>query len=453
MKLAIKGGTPVRSTLFPAQNSIGPEEKAAAMRVMDTGILTGYQGNWSSNFYGGVEIRALEEEWAAKFRVKHAIACNSATSGLFIACGAVGMGYSVGGDGLGRRGGDAIVTPFSMTCSATAPMGWGTGVRFGDIERGHYCLSVDSVREHLLNAFTKFSAVIPVSLFGQPYDANAYKTMLEETRKLTGRRVYVIEDAAQAVGSTLDGRYAGTLGDIGVYSFNLGKHLTAGEGGMIVTDDDELAMRCRLIMNHAEAVINDYDKQSAPGVIPAGQVISHDMYSLFGFNLRMPEISAAIVRVQLGKMDHMIAQRVDNVDYLVNKLKDIPCLEMPAVRTGCTHSYYVLPLKYKQEEVAGQSLPAFSPHRDHFVAAVKAELKPVMGRENEGVTIGAGYIKPIQAMPLFDRSADETPECKRQWQDELIIVHRMFGPAASRRDLDDVANAFEKCWENREEIL
>lgn len=443
-KLAINGGTPVRNQLFPSQNTIGPLEIEAANRVLSSGKLTGYQGSWGPNFYGGKEIRALEEEWAQKFGVKHAIACNSATSGLFIACGSCGMDQA--------DAGDAIVTPFSMTCSATAPMGWKHGVRFGDVERDYYCLSADSVREHLIsNMLTKFSAVIPVSLFGQPYDAVAYRKLLDEYSKLTGRRVYIIEDAAQAVGAMLYdkqdiGHYAGTLGDIGVYSFNLGKHLTAGEGGMIVTNDDELAMKCRLLMNHAEAVVNSmndqHDKADESGWIKSLDALK----SLYGFNLRLSEVHASIIRVQLQKMDYMIKQRVDNIAYLVNKLKTIPCLEMPKIREGCTHTYYVCPLRFNSNKLDGI-------YRDKFVAAVKSELQPVKDRENEGVTISGGYIRPIQNMPLFGRSLDETPECRRQWQEELIVLHRMFGPAASRRDLDDIYNAFEKVWKNREELL
>jgi|GEM_PF-110460 len=462
-KLAITGGTPVRTTLFPSQNTIGPEEKAAANRVLDSGLLTGYQGSWGPNFRGGREVRALEEEWAAKFGVRHAIACNSATSGLFIACGAAGLGYAVDKDGVGRKSGDAIVTPFSMTCSATAPMGWNTGVQFADIERDHYCLDAQSVYSILNYGFRKYSAIIPVSLFGQPYDAEAVNMLAKE------RGMLVIEDAAQAVGSTLEWeeedktvktqypnqvlkikrkRYAGTLGDIGVYSFNLGKHLTAGEGGMLVTDSDELAARCRLIMNHAEAVI--HGAAGAPKDDAEARLYYEAGARLFGFNLRLPEISAAVVRVQLAKMDTMIKQRVDNVAYLVDRLKDIPCLEMPKVRPGATHTHYVLPLKYSRIGDTGEQMGI---HRNKFVDAVKAELKPVRDRESEGVTIGCGYIQPIQSMPLFGRSLDETPECRRQWQDELIVVHRMFGPMASRRDLDDVANAFAKVWEHHEELL
>jgi dTDP-4-amino-4,6-dideoxygalactose transaminase len=454
-KLALFGGTPVRAELFPSQNTIGPLEIEAANRVLASGKLTGYQGNGGENFRGGVKVRALEEEWAAKFGVRHAIACNSATSGLFIACGAAGMDRA--------DAGDVVVTPFSMSCSASVPLGWKHGVRFGDIERDYYCLSAESVGKHVLNTFQKYSAVIPVSLFGQPYDCEAINAVAKE------KGVYVIEDAAQALGSMWYdkqdvGHYAGTLGDIGVYSFNLGKHLTCGEGGMIVTDNDELAMRCRLIMNHAEAVVHDLakspwvDVKSSAGLPLCTSIPTENFKTVYGFNLRMTEICAAIVRVQLARMDAMIQQRVDNVTHIINRLKHIPCLGMPAVRPGCTHTYYVLPLKYDPllGWKEGQGIAETSPmpiSRDLFVDAVRAELKPTKDRESEGVTVGGGYCRPIQNMPLFDRSLDETPECQRQWADELIIVHRMFGPNASRRDLDDICNAFEKVWDYREELM
>lgn len=419
MKLAINGGIPVRASLFPSANTIGNDEKAAALHVLNSGALTGYQGSWGKTFWGGEEIIALENEWAEKFQVKHAIACNSATSGLFIACGAVGMGSDIG---------DAIVTPFSMTCSATAPLGWGAGVRFCDIERDYYCLDANEIKKIINQTFQKFSAIIPVSLFGQPYDAENINPIAKE------KGIYIIEDAAQALGSKLNGKYAGTLGDIGIYSFNLGKHLTCGEGGMIVTNDDDLAMKLRLIMNHAEAVIHG---------------AQNDLYmqkfkKLYGFNLRMTEICAAIVRVQLRKMDMLIEQRLNNVNYLIDKLKHIPCLEMPKIREGCTHTFYVLPLKYNMVDDI---------HRDKFIEAVKAELQPVKDREIEGVPIGCGYIQPIQSMPLFEMSLNETPECTRQWKDELIVLHRFFGPMAAQQDLDDIVNAFEKVWENRKELL
>ena len=108
---------------------IGKEEREAVLRVMDRGILSKYKGNWSEDFYGGEEIKALEKEWAKYFGVKNAIAVNSATSGLWAACNAIGLGYEED---------EVIVTPYSMTCSASIPLLFGAKPVFADIEEDYY---------------------------------------------------------------------------------------------------------------------------------------------------------------------------------------------------------------------------------------------------------------------------------------------------------------------------
>ena len=113
-KLAVNGGAPVRerTNFFPAYNPIGKEEKEAVARVMDSGALSKYIGAWCPQFLGGPEVQSFEKEWAAKFGVKHAVAMNSATSGLIAALGALGI----------EPGDEVIVTPYSMCISATAPL-------------------------------------------------------------------------------------------------------------------------------------------------------------------------------------------------------------------------------------------------------------------------------------------------------------------------------------------
>ena len=286
-KLAIFGGKPIRTKPFPSQNTMDENEINAVVKIMQEGRLSGYRANWGKEFWGGPAIQQLEEDWKKKFNVKHAIPCNSCTSGLQIACGAVGL----------TQGDEVIVSPYSMTCSATAPMIFGGVPVFADVEKDYYCIDPKSVEERITD---KTKAIIAVSIFGQPYDP-----IINEIAKK--HNLLVIEDAAQAIGSMystdeywdgdeyLINQYAGTLGDIGVYSFNYGKHITCGEGGMIVTNDDELAMRCRLLMNHAEAVINSAALLNAIPITPYENMV--------GFNMRMTELNAAIVSEQLKKFD------------------------------------------------------------------------------------------------------------------------------------------------------
>lgn len=448
MELAINGGSKIRTTLFPNQNTIGDREIIAANRVLKDGLLTGYQAN-IARMHGGPEIQGLEYEWGEAFGKPgshlHCIPVNSCTSGLMVACGAIGI----------KPGDEVIVTPYSMTCSATAPMVWGGIPVFADVDPLTFNLDPDDV-ERKITPRTK--AIIVVDLFGHPYDKRIDEIAHRYNLK-------VVEDAAQAVGATRMGGtsfenhnhlFAGTLGHIGVFSFNLGKHLTCGEGGMICTYDDDLALRCELLINHAESIINDVDYR---GMNVFGE--QNNYHKLFGFNLRMTEINAAILRAQLSRKEELVWTRVDNVRKLLKLLSGVPGLYQPVILAGCEHTFYVCALRF-DESVWGV-------HRDKVVNAVKAELMPCAGREYEGVTISGGYIKPIWRMPLFNDYVEThlhqvhqdfvkgifsvTPICDLLWRDKLIVTHRFFGPNATEEDLRDVADAFRKVYTYREELL
>ena len=429
MKLAVNGGQPVRTKPFPAYNTIGEEEKAAVNRVLDSGILSQFLGCWHQDFYGGPEVQALEKEWAEYFGVKHAIAVNSCTSGLYCAVGATGV----------EPGEEIIVTPYTMCATATAPLIYNAIPVFADIEEDYFCLDPKSVEERVT---PRTRAIIVVDIFGLPYDAEAINAI---ARKYG---LFVIEDTAQAPGALHKEKFAGTLGDIGVYSLNYHKHIHCGEGGVVVTDNNELAEKVRLIRNHAEAVVED-------------KCVT-DLVNMIGFNFRMTEVEAAIARCQLKKLDRLLKDRQKNCDYLSEQLRQIPAVVPPEVREGCTHSYYVHACKFR-EEVARVS-------RDVFIEAVKAELPPFELREGEDVKLGCGYVKPLYLQPLFqkkiaygskgfpfnapwyegnaDYSEGICPVVERMYKKE-VFAHELMQPQMSREDMDDVVKAFEKVWENR----
>lgn len=316
---------------------IGKEERQAVLRVLNSGILSGYRGAWGEDFYGGQEIQALEKEWAEYFGVKHAIACNSATSGLWMACAAIGLQQNFTNALSGynylknvsyaypvKNIDEVIVTPYSMTCSASIPLHFGAKPVFADIEENYYCLDVKSIEERITE---RTKAIIVVDLFGMPYDADAINELAERKSKEYGHKIYVIEDAAQAIGAKYKDKYAGTLGDIGVFSLNFHKHIHCGEGGIVVTNNDDLAFKLRLSMNHSEAVINDMrykeNKESLPMIDNIMQ------YNLIGLNLRMTEIQAAIAREQLKKLDGILEVIRENSKYFPVK-----------IRPNCTSAYY-----------------------------------------------------------------------------------------------------------------
>src|SRR3989338_830403 len=433
-KLALKGGTPVRASdnLFPEYNTMGDEERRAVTRVLDSGILSGYFGAWSSQFYGGPEVQAFESEWAKKFGVKHAVAMNSASSGLVVALGALGI----------EPGDEVIVTPLSMCISATAPLWYGAVPVFADIEPEYFCIDPQSV-EKVITSRTK--AIIAVDICGQSHDVDAINAIAKK------HGLKVIADTAQSPGARYKGAYAGTLSDIGVYSLNYHKHIHTGEGTLVVTNDDKLAERLQLIRNHAEAVVED------KGVT--------DTVNMVGQNLRMLELQAAIGRAQLQKLDSLIVARQKNCSYLEERLRDMPGIRVAPTRPDATHVYYVYPFLF-DEDVVG--VP-----RDIFVQAIAAELPETKLRRREGALINAHFGKPLYQFPIFRQpiafgshgypfkspfykgkanyERGICPVSERLYESSLFVTE-MMRPGMSKKDLDDVVEAFHKVYRHRDEL-
>lgn len=434
-QLAIHGGPKVRKKKFPAYRFVGEEEKQAAARVIDRGILSGFIGADHANFSGGTEVRVLETEWAKFFKVKHAIAVNSATSAIYCAVGAIGT----------EPGDEIIVAPYSMACSAVAPLVYGAIPVFADIEKDFFCISAESI-EKRITPYTK--AIIIVDIFGLPYDVQKINALAKK------HKITIIEDAAQAGFAKYKDKYAGTLGDIGIHSLNVHKQIQTGEGGMVVTNDDMLAEKVRLIRNHAESVLDGRGVKSI-----------RELVNMVGFNYRMTEITAAIAREQLRKLPILFKLREKNVAYLAKEFEKIPPLTASKIRQGCTHSYYQQALFYN-EEITGIS-------RNLFIEAVKAELTAYELRETEGVKISAGYVKPLYLQPIFQKriayGSHGWPWTSREYKGKVsyqkgicpivelmhekkLITHELLRPPMTKKDLDDVINAFQKVWENRSQL-
>ncbi|MBU1019258.1 MAG: DegT/DnrJ/EryC1/StrS family aminotransferase [Patescibacteria group bacterium] len=431
-ELAINGGQPVRTKVFPAYSIIGKEEQEAVQRIMESEILSKYLGSWEPDFYGGPEVQEFEKEWAQYFGVKHAIAVNSCTSGIQCAVGAASI----------SPGDEVIVSPYTMVASVTAPLIYGGIPVFADIEEEYFCLDPKSIEEKITK---RTKAIIVVDIFGQPYDADAINAIAEK------HNLIVIEDCAQAPGVKYKNKYAGTLADIGIYSLNYHKHIHTGEGGVIVTDDDNLAQRLQLIRNHADAVV--------------GGMGVEDITNMVGFNMRLTELQAAIGREQLKKLDRLVKERIENCNYLDERLSKIPGLRAPKVREGAEHAYYVHPLLYDEKEIGVD--------RDTFIDAVVAELPPIELRESEGVRLFTGGAKPLYLLPIFQKKIaignkgfpfvgphydgeacyDKgiCPVVERIYEKEMVI-DELMRPPMTKEDLDDVVRAFEKVYEHRQEL-
>ncbi|MEX0692959.1 MAG: DegT/DnrJ/EryC1/StrS family aminotransferase [Rhodospirillales bacterium] len=349
-RLALLGGTPVITAPFAAYPSMGRAEEEAVRRVVQSGCLSGFFGSPGPEFGGGPEVQGFEAEWSARFGVAHTVSVNSATSGLIAAMGAIGL----------SPGDEVIVPPWTMSASVAAPIFYGGIPVFADIEDETFCIDPARVAAAIT---PKTRAVIAVNLFGHP-------ARLAELRKLCDANgIYLIEDNAQAPLGAEHGRYSGTIGHIGVYSLNFHKHIHTGEGGMCVTDDDDLATRLRLIRNHGE---------NCTDMLDGGPITN-----MVGMNLRMTEMSAAVGRVQLAAADAHVEARENIANRLTQGLQGLEGLSPPVTRDGCRHNFYVWMMKIDEAKL-GLSRALFS-------EALSAE----------GFPHATGYVAPLYRLPMF----------------------------------------------------
>lgn len=438
MKLAIKGGKPYRTKLFDAHNTIGQEELDAVTSVIQSGVLSQYVGAWHKDFYGGPQVQNFEKEWASKSKASYAISVNSNTSGLLVACGAVGI----------QPGDEVIVSPFSICASATVPIFWGGIPVFADINKETLSMDPKSI-EKCISPKTK--AIIVVHLMGYPADMDP---IIQLAKKYN---LKIIEDCAQVPFGKYKGRPLGTIGDLGVFSLNYHKHIHTGEGGVIVTNDEELNTRCQLIRNHGEAVVE-------------GMGYTH-IQNIIGLNLRLGELEAAIGRSQIKKFDQLMETRNANAIYLMKALNSFDCLKVPEIpmdcpfncncrqKETCTHSYYFQSMTYDSTKNHGI-------HRDVFVKAIEAEL-PSSKERPDIPLISGGYVKPLYYLPIFQQKAFDFRGLSKDNYDyspgvcphaetlhfESLIIHEFLRPSMSMEDMKDVVGAFSKVIENAEELL
>jgi perosamine synthetase len=426
-KLAINGGSPVRTNLFPAYNTIGVEEKRVVDTVLESGNLSQFLGAFSEDFYGGPNVKAFELAWTDLLSVKHGISVNSNTSGLFTAMGAIGI----------QPGDEVIVSPYTMSASAIAPLIYGGVPVFADIDPNTFCMDPKSIEE---NITSKTKAILVVHIFGHPADMDAIMGIAKK------HNLYVVEDCAQAPLGKYKGKNVGTIGDIGIFSLNYHKHIHTGEGGIITTNNDELADRCQMIRNHAENVVGPREIK--------------DLTNLIGYNYRMTEIECAIGIEQLKKLPNLIHQRLENVTLFNDFISKFPAFEIhPKMDSGSVHTYYVYPIKFKKE-IAGIG-------RDTFVKALDAEIPTAILRET-GPLVGAGYVKPLYLLPIFQQkaawafhpafqNADRNyglglcPVTERMHFEELF-THEYMRPGMTKLDIQDVFNAIEKIFDNIDEL-
>ena len=416
--LAVNGGTPVRTKPWIGNITTGEEEKAAVRRVLDSGYLSLFEGSHTPDdpfsFWGGPEVQSLEKMWCDYYGVKYAVSLNSATSGLYAAIGALEIGY----------GDEVIVSPYTMSACAMAPMIYGAIPVFADVELDTGCLDPTSIAERIT---PRTKAILVVHQFGMPADMDIILQLAKD------HNLKIIEDCAQAHGAKYKGQYVGTFGDIGVFSLNANKTIQTGEGGVCITNDEDLRYRLALIRNHGEAVVG-----------PAGYA---NLTNIAGFNLRLTEIAAAIGKEQLKKLDFLNKIKIELVDYFSSALKDYEFFITPKGRENCVSTYYVYPLRFLPD-LAGIK-------REEFVAAVNTE----------GILFYQGYTMPLYLQPVYQNkmlfkkgypfSAPENSNCYMKYEKgicpnaerlhfrEMIINEHIRYPHINN-DIDSIIRAISK---------
>jgi dTDP-4-amino-4,6-dideoxygalactose transaminase len=278
---------------------LGEEEIAAATDVLRSGMLTHKTG-------AGKYARLFESAFAKFIGTKEAVAMNSGTAALHASLLAIDI----------KPGDEVIAPPFTFIATTNMILLLGGKVVFADIDPTTFTLNPQAVEAAIT---PKTTAILPVHLYGHPTDMDPLLE-LAKTNNLT-----IIEDAAQAHGSKYKGTPVGAIGEMGCFSLYPSKVITTGEGGVITTNDEELAERLRRIRTHGE--IRPYE------------------FVMLGHNYRMPEIEAAIGSEQVKRLPQFLSKRRQNAEFLTKHLADIPEIILPTEASWATHNWYLYTIR------------------------------------------------------------------------------------------------------------
>lgn len=390
-KLALEGGTPVRASMLPyARQSIDDDDRLAVDSVL--------RSNWLTT---GPMVKEFEEAVTLYTGAAEGVAVNTGTAALHAAMWAAGVG----------PGDDVIVPAISFVASANCVLYVGATPVFADLSPDTLNLDPDDVQRKVTS---RTRALVVVDFAGHPCDHDALRTIADQYGLI------IIEDAAHSLGATYQGRKVGTLQDITTLSFHPVKHVTTGEGGMLLTDDPDVAKRVRSFRHHGiDLDLHNRNRTNS---------WEYDVVDL-GFNYRLPDINCALGVSQLAKSDQWLERRRTIAAAYQKALHGLPMLQLPEERADCLSAWHLYFIRLNLETNTAS--------RSQVFAALRAE--------NIGVNVH--YI-PIPWMTHYANLGyvrGQWPVAEREY--ERVISLPMY-PGMTDQDVVDVASAVHKIWTN-----
>jgi UDP-4-amino-4,6-dideoxy-N-acetyl-beta-L-altrosamine transaminase len=384
--LALHGGRPVRERMLPyGRPEVGEADIQAVVDVL--------RGDWLTN---GPTVPRFEEAFAEVVGAKCAVAFSSGTAALHGAVFAAGI----------ESGDEVITSPLTFLASANCILYCGATPVFADIHPDTLNLDPKSVEA---KASSRTTGILPVHFAGLPCDMEAIHAIARS------RNLVVIEDAAHALGATIEGRPIGGLSDLTTFSFHPVKHITTGEGGMVATNDAELALRLRRFRNHG------IEREVRERQVTWRQ----DMVS-YGFNYRLTDLQSALGLSQLRRLDNRLERREEIAGQYQEAFAPLPEVRVAPTRTGTRHAWHLYPLRLNRERLRED--------RERIFQALRAE--------NIGVSV---HYLPVHLHPYYrERLGTKPGQCPAaEAAFERLITLPLF-PGMSDGDVADVIAAVEK---------
>jgi len=392
--LAIDGGTPVRSTPFAPWPFFSEDEIAAAADVLRSGKV---------NYWTGEEGRLFEEEFAACTGCTHAIALTNGTVALELALAVLGIGL----------GDEVIVTCRTFIASASCVVMRGATPVMADVDPTSQNITADTITAAITS---RTKAIITVHLAGWPCDMDPIMDLARQ------HGLYVIEDCAQAHGATYKGRPVGSLGHMAAFSFCQDKIMTtAGEGGMLTTNDTRLWEKAWAFKDHGKSYEAVYRREHAPGF--------RWLHESFGTNWRLTEVQSAIGRLQLAKLPEWHLIRCRNAQLLNSGLSNIDAVRLTLPPDEIGHAYYKYYLFIRPEQIGKHW------NRDRIMSAINAEGIPCFNGSCSEIYLEKAFrdanLQPDGYLPIA-RELGETSL--------MFMVH----PTLDEKDMQDTVSAIQK---------